>query len=204
RALGLPALTVSWGAIGEVGYVVEHAGISRHFERLGLLPFALPQALAALEQLLRHDVAHAAAVNVDWAKWERSMPELSASSRFAHLARRGRDGDGARPAAAGSALDAVLAAAPETRPDVLAGVLRDQLAAVLGASPGRFRSDQPLAELGLDSLMAVELSCLIEDNLGVKPSAIELVQASSVAALAERLLGEIGAGGAVPPSAEDR
>ena len=36
--------------------------------------------------------------------------------------------------------------------------------------------------------MAVELSCLIEDDLGVKTPAIELTQSPSLSKLAERLL----------------
>ena len=66
--------------------------------------------------------------------------------------------------------------------------LAARLATVLGTSAETLDTGQPLAELGLDSLMAVELSCLIEDDLGVKTPAIELTQSPSLSKLAERLL----------------
>jgi len=48
--------------------------------------------------------------------------------------------------------------------------------------------EQRLEELGLDSLMAVELRSLIAKNFGVEISTIELIQTPSIAKLAQRLL----------------
>lgn len=196
RTLGRPGLVVDWGAIGGVGYVAEHDEIAKHFERQGLTAFPVERALAVLEHLLANNIAHVGAVDMDWAQWGKYMPEVTTSPRFAHLAQT-HDKATADAGADGAAiLDTLLATAPEERQPVLEGVIRGQLATVLGTSADKLDGGQPLADLGLDSLMAVELSCLIEDNLGVNTSAIELTQAQSVSKLAERLLNEIASQGA--------
>lgn len=144
-----------------------------------------------LEHLLTHNIAHVGAVDMDWAQWGKYMPEVTASPRFAHLAQAPDSAETDTGADGAGILDTLLATAPEERQPVLESVIRGQLATVLGTTADKLDGGQPLADLGLDSLMAVELSCLIEDNLGVNTSAIELTQAQSVSKLAERLLNEI-------------
>lgn len=196
RMQGRPGLVVDWGAIGGVGYVAQHDEIARHFERQGLTAFPIERALAVLEHLLTHNIAHVGAVDMDWAQWGKYMPEVTASPRFAHLAQAPDSAETDTGADGAGILDTLLATAPEERQPVLESVIRGQLATVLGTTADKLDGGQPLADLGLDSLMAVELSCLIEDNLGVNTSAIELTQAQSVSKLAERLLNEIASQGA--------
>jgi acyl carrier protein len=85
-----------------------------------------------------------------------------------------------------------LRAAPATeRKEILLTAIREQLSAVLGLAADGIDANQPLNALGLDSLMAVELSCLIEDRLRFKPGTIELIQAPSLTALADRFMDKI-------------
>jgi acyl transferase domain-containing protein/NADPH:quinone reductase-like Zn-dependent oxidoreductase/NAD(P)-dependent dehydrogenase (short-subunit alcohol dehydrogenase family)/SAM-dependent methyltransferase/acyl carrier protein len=190
RALMLPALSVNWGAIGDVGYVARHSEISRHFERHGLTAFIPARALAALEHMLRNNLVHAGAVDMDWQKWAKYMPEIGRSPRFSHLC-AGDEAAGEKAGDASSLRETLLAASGDERRGLLEDALRRQLATVLGTAPGKVDLNQPLSDHGLDSLMAVELSCLIEDTLGVKLPTIELVQTPSLTRLAERLLASL-------------
>ncbi|MTJ80856.1 MAG: SDR family NAD(P)-dependent oxidoreductase [Telmatospirillum sp.] len=184
RRQGRPALTVNWGAIGAVGYVADHAEIEQHFQRLGLQSMEPAAAFRALETLLRWDASEAGVVDIDWAGWSRHAPAIAKSARFRHLI--ADDGSGSETGAGEAILDRLRDASSEERPVILLGAVREQLAAVLGLSPDEVDASQAPSALGLDSLMAVEFSCLIEDRLGFKPATLELIQAPSLAALVDR------------------
>ena len=189
RAQGLPALAVDWGAIGGVGYVAAHDEIARHFERHGLTPVQAPDALASLEALLGAGAVASGVIDIDWAVWARYMPELARNPRYADLPlTEGAGGTGGGGGEGDQVLARIREAAAEDRQAMVEAALAARLATVLGTSAETLDTGQPLAELGLDSLMAVELSCLIEDDLGVKTPAIELTQSPSLSKLAERLL----------------
>jgi acyl carrier protein len=117
---------------------------------------------------------------------------VAASARFSHLA-AGTD-DGGEAAGAASILERVWAAPADRRCQIVEGALREQLAAVLGTSAGKVGTDQKLAALGLDSLLAVELSYRIENHFGVRKPSHELMQLATISTLAAQLLGHIEAG----------
>jgi len=187
RAEGRPALAVNWGAIAARGYVAQHAEIEQHFRRQGLCSFPPDQAFAVLKTLLRCEATHVGVVDIDWATWGRYAPDIARSPRFAHLVKEERTQD-----AGGANFRKKLRAAPTTeRKEILVKSMQEQLSAVLGLEAERIDANQELSALGLDSLMAVEFSCLMEDRLGFKLSTIELIQAPSLTALADRFVDKI-------------
>src|SRR5581483_4833332 len=97
----------------------------------------------------------------------------------------------AGPALAGRA--AIHAAAAGDRQELLDGLLRGRLARVLGTTPDRLDGDRPLLQLGLDSLMAVELRNWIEGELQVNLPIVELMRSPSVAQLAAVLAEQFAA-----------
>ena len=57
---------------------------------------------------------------------------------------------------------------PAERRAVLQGFVQQQLAKVMGVGdPGQIDPGEPLFNMGLDSLMALELMVLLEKNLGI-------------------------------------
>jgi acyl carrier protein len=70
-------------------------------------------------------------------------------------------------------------------------MLREQVARVLGASAEKLDLDRPLTDLGLDSLMAVELRNWIEGDLRLSLPTVELMKGPSVSRLAELLLAQL-------------
>jgi acyl transferase domain-containing protein/acyl carrier protein/predicted O-methyltransferase YrrM len=195
RVEGRPALTINWGAISAQGYVAEHAEIEQHFRRQGLRSFPAEHAFSVLEALLRRDAVQVGVVDIDWPTWGRFAPEIANSPRFRHLVEneRGGAGGGADGDGADLILDRLKAASAHERKAILLRSIQEQLAAVLGLAADNVDPHQAPSALGLDSLMAVEFSCLIEDRLGFKPSTIELIQAQSLSSLADRLVEKIAA-----------
>jgi acyl carrier protein/NAD(P)-dependent dehydrogenase (short-subunit alcohol dehydrogenase family) len=179
RAHGLPALTINWGYLGEVGYLAEHPQLGEWLERRGVRSFTVRQALTLLERALQRRAIQVGVMRVDWSRWRGLGVSGRVSPRFAHL------------------LQLVEAATvPEQRSDPhlhgrgsdLGSLLRDKVARVLGTSPDRLDVDKPLLNLGLDSLMAVELRNWIEQELRINVPIMELMRSSSLARLTDQLL----------------
>jgi hypothetical protein len=63
------------------------------------------------------------------------------------------------------------------------------------------RPDQPLTDLGLDSLMGVEIENLIESSVGVALPPASLMRARTIGQIASLLSGHLGAPAAANPSA---
>jgi phthiocerol/phenolphthiocerol synthesis type-I polyketide synthase C len=66
HALGLPALAIGWGALGEVGYVARNAKIQTHLARAGMKTIAPKQAFEWLDSLLTAGVASVTLAHSDW------------------------------------------------------------------------------------------------------------------------------------------
>lgn len=129
-------------------------------------------------------------MRVDWARFRPPGAASVVSPRFADL--RAELPTNEESASDGiSARKALLAAPPEERKEVLRSLLCDKLARVLGSSAAQLDADKPLTELGLDSLMAVELRNWIEGELSVNLPIVELMQGLSASGLAGVLLDQL-------------
>jgi acyl transferase domain-containing protein/NADPH:quinone reductase-like Zn-dependent oxidoreductase/SAM-dependent methyltransferase/aryl carrier-like protein len=188
RYLGLPALSVSWGPVAEAGYVARNEKVVERFEGQGVKGLTLRQSLALLSGLLRQRAVHVGATNIDWSAASLVAASGAVSPRFAALHKAADVGAGA-PKQDGLAIrKTVLAVQPDKRLGLLVSFLRDKVARVLGATAAKVVVDKPLTELGLDSLMAVELRNWIEGELRVNLPIVELMQGPSITRLAELLL----------------
>lgn len=203
RAHGLPALTINWGYLGEVGYLAERPQLGQWLERRGVRSFTVRQALTLLERALQRQAIQVSVMRVDWSRWRGLGVAGRVSPRFAHLLRQ-------ESAACESAQ---TPAKPQAAP--LDALIRNKVARVLGTTPDRVDDEKPLLNLGIDSLMAVELRNWIEQELRVNVPIMELMRSPSLARLTDLLL-EQGANGsasgaagheaelaAEPPPAED-
>lgn len=87
----------------------------------------------------------------------------------------------------GLSRDALLAAEPEDRQRLLESYICQQLARTLEFSSSKLDVQQPLARLGLDSLMAAELAHRIETDLGIFVPVVSLLKVPSIAQLATQM-----------------
>jgi amino acid adenylation domain-containing protein len=189
RAQGLPALTVNWGYLGEVGYLAQRQQLGERLERQGVLSFTVQEALALLEKALQRQAVQVSVMRVDWARWRGLGVTGRVSPRFAHLL---QEAQSAISTQAGlPTLAALRAVAPEQRPELLDALLGEKVARLLGANLAKLDRDKPLLNLGLDSLMAVELRNWIESELRVNLPIVELMRSPSIARLTELLLGQL-------------
>jgi acyl carrier protein len=145
-------------------------------------------ALEALGQLLRRGAAGAVGV-LDLA-WPRLAAQASprqaalleplvaranarAAAGYGSVSGSGGSASGAGGAGAAAEPPAYLKVLADTPPlerqAVLVGFVQQQLAKVMGlGDPQQIDPGEPLFNMGLDSLMALELTVLLEKNLGVR------------------------------------
>jgi phthiocerol/phenolphthiocerol synthesis type-I polyketide synthase C len=186
RSLGLPGAAISWGAISDAGYLARNTEVRDTLEtRMAVRPMSVRQALRYLEQILGRSGANWIAVDVNWPKLASISPALVRSPRFAPLI---GDGTGALPAESGEDVRALLAGLPpdEVR-QAVAEILAKEFARVMGGTTARVNPDRPLVELGVDSLMAVELLTSIENRFRVQITPLEIMGGVTLSQIAGRI-----------------
>lgn len=194
RAHGKVATSVAWGAWDEVGMAAKLDERTRaRWAEVGLGLLQPRQALAAMESALTADVAQAAILVVDAARFvERASPYVA--SLFANLV------GGAGTATAGSLEDDVDLSSndPVRRQAAVATFVRREIARVLGFSADGLDENAPLLELGLDSLMAVQFRNAVGAKLNFDVSLKRLLQGATAA----ELIVELSQGATPSPSSQ--
>jgi len=199
RAQGQPGLSINWGAWAELGFADTPGGrrLAKHLALVGIRSLAPELALKVLERLLRLGSTQVAVVPVNWAQYLQFHPAGTDPPLLSQLARA----EAAIPSQAGhpgEKRETLLAAEPMERQQLLQFYLSEQVARVLGLAASQFDVQQPLSNLGLDSLMAVALKNRIAVDLGVNVPMVKFLQGFSVAEAATQVLEQLTAEAAVP------
>jgi hypothetical protein len=158
--------------------------------RRGLGTLDPARAFAALERLLAEDATCAAVLAIDWPRFLATLPAGLARGFFRAL----EGGPAAAPPAAAATLGATLAALPAgQRRAALAAGLGERALQVIGLPAGTALDPRvPLKEVGLDSLMAVELRNTLARATGLPLPATLLFDYPTLEALAGQLARVLG------------
>ncbi len=70
--------------------------------------------------------------------------------------------------------------------------MRDVVGSVLRVKPDSLREDQPLTDLGLDSLMGVEIETMLETSIGVALPPTSLMRARTIGQIATLIAEQMG------------
>lgn len=185
RQAGLPATCVGWGPIGDAGYLTRNTAVRDSLaQRLGGAPLMAAEALARLDEKLASGDVEAVA-NMDWGVLSRFLPSAE-GSRFALLNRRRRDAvqdagvQDFRALAAGKSAEELVT--------MVRGFVLQEVAQILSLNVERIDPERPLHDLGMDSLMAVELSLGLEKRFGVQFPVMLLNESPSSTRVAERIV----------------
>ena len=191
HASGLPALVINWGALGGEGYVARNERVAEYLARQGTTPLTPGEVVVLLESFLNAGATQALALRVDWSKWRQSFRGSQESPLLEHIFTA--SGDGVETA--GSKSDwrvRIETAATEDRLALIGQAVRDVVGSVLRVKPDGLRADQPLTDLGLDSLMAVEIENSIESTIGVALPPASLMRARTISQIATLIAEHLG------------
>jgi acyl carrier protein len=196
RSKGLPGLSVNWGPWSEVGMAAQ-AQRGKNLAQRGMESLSPDQGALALDRLLRQPgLAQAGVFRVSAKQWREFYQMGGQAPLLADLAREAADAAG--EGKGGQVREAVLAAPPQQRQRMV----EQYLAGVLGFAYEKLDVSQPLDQLGLDSLMAIELKNRVEVDLGVTLTMAHFLQMPSMEQLAATVLAELPDGEA--PGEADR
>lgn len=173
RALGLPALAINWGAMGEVGMVARSPKAKQHLEGLGFKLIALDQALAAMEWALGQNCGQVGLIELDWSRWGERHHEDSATSPFSALMGAGTSRNGKSETRA-----QLMASEGPERKALVVDFLLSLLSRSLHLPLDRLNAEMTMARVGVDSLIAVELANAVRLETGVDLGALSFSTAS--------------------------
>ena len=183
HAIGLPALVINWGALGGEGYVARNERVAEYLARQGTTPLSPREVTLLMETFLSAGTTQALALRADWAKWRTSFRGSQENPLMERIFADGVEGQ----ESGGSKSDwrlKIESAAPDKRSDIIMLAVLDIVGSVLRVKPESLRPDQPLTDLGLDSLMAVEIETSLDGVLGVALPPASLMRARTIQQIA--------------------
>lgn len=187
QAAGLPVTCAGWGAIDDVGFLARNTEIKEALtSRMGGAALNSSVALDALETLLLAKRSGLGVLKLDWKALSRFLPR-AATPKFCELARLSGD----NTAREENAVDIQQLIADLSDEEIMAtviGMLKQEVAEVLRIAPEKIREDRLLQDMGLDSLMGVELAVALEARFGVKLPIMTLSDSPTITKLAQRLV----------------
>jgi acyl carrier protein len=214
---GLPACAIDLGAVEDIGYLGEHSDILAAFDSTTLTPINETLFLKIMRRSILHQI-HPDLSSSDGATAQMitsiAVPQpsnsyLMADARFRGLSFGNEETTGSKSDGKTKAIQSLLmmVKAGGTTTD-LGGVvqaaveiLNQQFTAILRLDEP-MEPAKPLSSYGLDSLAAVELRNWVRTQLGAEITVLDITNAVSLVALAEKVAGKLATKLVVKPDAK--
>ncbi|MGF3026773.1 SDR family NAD(P)-dependent oxidoreductase [Methylobacterium aquaticum] len=196
RRLGLPALAVAWGAIGDVGVLARNKAVMETLAgRVGVTPVDARKSLDLMAEALgmqgaAPDDAVIAIAAMHWGKARERLATLRSPS-YASLGSEQQAESGGQAAIS---IPALLRAhdLDDVRKTVSDAIVED-IARILRLPKDDISRVRQLSEIGLDSLMGVELGASLQERFGLDAPPSGVSSGQTVTELADTLIQSVAA-----------
>jgi malonyl CoA-acyl carrier protein transacylase len=188
RSKGLPGLTINWGPWAEVGMAVGEA--QQFLTRMGVKALPPQLALTALGVALRADAAQITIANVDWTVFKGIYEARGQRLILEKLGTKVQKNPEKSLDEKSEILQKITAATANERQSILIAYLQAEISRVLGSAqlPDTHRG---FFDMGIDSLMAVDLKTRLEANFNCSLPGTLLFEAPNIQDLATYLGKEV-------------
>jgi mycoketide-CoA synthase len=195
HAQGLPATSINWGAWADAGMSANLGANHRErFSARGLLPIAPEKGFAALGELLSGGATQVVAVPADWSKYTQQLPRGTNTSFLRSLiaATPTSHSKHLQPKPEEDLAAQWAALPPVQRLGRVRQLVESHASRALGVAPGKpIDSQRALHEMGLDSLMSVELRNALAGVLGRSLSATLVFDYPTIESLSRHLAKDV-------------
>ena len=181
RKLGLPALTINWGALN-TGILARNSKVAKHLENHGINAMSTKLACQILEKAFLENDVQLCAFDLNWQKLMEAMPPLRKSSTFMDFSHRSAN------TSTNTFVEELRTMDELQRLDYITHAIKETIAKTLRMDPSSLDISTRINTLGIDSLMAMELQTTMEDKLDAKIPTIELMKGPSIKQLAQLTL----------------
>lgn len=189
RAEGLPAVAIAWGAIADAGYLARNTEVNAVLStRLGKQSLTVREALLGLGLLLDGGASEPVIAygRIDWVAAARELRLMS--TPLTDDVARPASADGLESAESGELLSLIEGMDHAAAVRKVGELLAADLSRILRLPADEIRPDRPLTELGMDSLMAVEMRIAAEQRLGVEIPILSLANGATISEIARRIV----------------
>lgn len=176
--LGLPALTINWGAL-QTGVLERETQVADHLKKHGITPLEVQKALDVLEMHLDTKGQFICA-DIQWDLLLKAFSGLNKSFEFSEFQMEGHSPE-----------SVLLAMESSQRLAYVVEIVRDKVGKTLKMDPSAIERNVRLNTLGIDSLMTMELQSSLENEIGVRVPTMELMKGPTVDQLAQVILRQI-------------
>jgi len=179
----LPATSINWGVLGEVGVVANDSELSKLLQSSGINAVDMQTALNRLEKLLLAPSQHLGIFDIDWNQWAKSHPAMQKKSLFDELVNLSEN----------TALNQasqhveIKQLAGKERIQALAKSIGQALAMTLKINLNHIRFDESINQYGVDSILAIELVNQLREQLEISLSPTDFMDGKSILQLSETL-----------------
>ncbi len=183
RRLNLPALSIEWGAIEGGNMLKKNSNIVKAFYSFGINSLPVQKALDIMPLLWNQNNSCIMVLDMDWSKWFGMFPLTQTYSRFQTLLTLGTSvGEQTE------ILRALNALSIEKRLSFVVENLIQILGKTLQLPADTIDGNTRLTELGIDSLVGVELQIAISNRLGCEISLLQLMKEENLQDVGKVLL----------------
>ena len=186
---GLAATVISWDAITDTGYLARNEKLAgRLTKRLGLSGITTEQAFEAMETLILSEKTEMIVFNANWSALKRALPILN-SNIYKNI----MHGQAIHDNLDGDNLIELLARLQDSeKQPVVVNFLIAEIARILQMPEEKIAHNCTIQDLGIDSLMAMELASTIEMKLGIDLPVMTLADNVTLDSLANRIINMLG------------
>lgn len=192
RSLGLPGLSINFGAIDEVGMLDGDARVGQHLTQIGLAPLNVDVALRGVGiAMMQNQTQVAVAEQIAWERWAAYETVGGISPAFSKLVAESREAQSGDASLIEQLHHAVLTLAEEDGREALRALITEVIALALKTTPDRLKPDLAFDAFGVDSLMSTEIQIQLDQSIGINYAVVELLGHSTINSLVDKAFNEI-------------
>ena len=181
RQKGIAATAIGWGPVGDVGMLSRDEKVAESLQKmLGASAITSEEVVSTSLEVATTSMQSAHYLAADWQKLSR-LPAMR-GKRFEALVQA----DAQSYHETASLNDLLAGKTQEESISILTDIVLQEVSRIMGMPASDINVMQPVADLGMDSLMVVELAMELEEKIGMKIPSVSLSGGATVKTIAER------------------